>query len=81
MVVSSLFFHGDDAVGAHGGAEGAADALVLMDHHGGRVAFFVDLVGVDGQAALGAGTDAQAAALAQIGVECEFRYIKFLLGF
>mgnify|MGYP003292329170 CR=1 FL=1 len=39
---ASLLFHGDDAVRAHGSAECAADALVLVLHHGRGITLFVE---------------------------------------
>src|SRR5699024_5462297 len=69
---ASLLFYSDDAVRAHGGAEGAADALGLVGHLRGGIAFFVDLVLGNGQDVLGAGLHAQSAALAEVRLERYF---------
>lgn len=76
-MVSSFFllFHGDDAVRAHGGAEGAADTVLLFGHHRRGVAFFVDLVLGNGQNVLGTGVYAKAAALTQICQKRDFCHL------
>ena len=71
-MISSLLLHGDDAVGAHGRAEGAGDALVLVGHHRGGIALLIDLVLGYRQDVLGTGAHAQAAALAEVCLEGYF---------
>ena len=80
-ILYASLLHLNYTVRAHGGTECAGDALFLILHHGRGIAFLVDLAGVDGKAALGAGIDAEAAALAQIGVECNFCHKISSLGF
>lgn len=71
---ASLLLHSDDAVGAHGGAEGAADALGLVGHLRGGIAFLVDLVLCNGQNVLGASLHTQSAALTEVRFERYFRH-------
>ena len=74
-VLTSLF-NSNDTVGAHRGAERAGDALGLVGHLRRVVALLVDLIPAELQDLLGAGSNAEAAALAQVLLECNLRHSR-----
>ena len=73
----TLPFYLNDAVGAHGGAEGTADAGRLVYRLDGMVSLLIDLVLRKSKNALGASVYTKAAALAFFGFKSELCHFKF----
>jgi hypothetical protein len=67
-----LPFHRNYAVGAHGGAEAAANALCFVRHCGGRVSLLVDRLSIDLEDLLGACVYAEPAAFTKIRLKRHF---------
>ena len=79
LELPSLFLYGDDHIGTHARAAGAADAGVLIHTLGGVIALGVDAYGSHLQDVLGAEVHAQPAALALFFIKGHFRhFLPFL---
>ena len=75
--MNTLPFYLNDTVGAHGGAEGTADAGRFVDCLYGMMSLLIDLVLCKGENTLGASVYTKAAALALIGFKSELCHFKF----
>ena len=71
MFILELSFYLDDAVRAHRSAECASNAGLLIGDLSGMVSLLIDLIGRKAKELLGTYVNAQAAALAVIGVKCK----------
>ena len=67
----NIFFNLDHAVGAHSGTHSASNAFFLICYHCRVVALLIDSRGVQCEYLLGTYFDAETAALASVGIECD----------